>query len=414
VPCSREADPPQADRPLTGLAHVATVSYLASRASPSGGFWIALAGGVASARAGERHGARRGYGASIAAMLETVAIMGPARLGIPLTQAISAPLLGRLEALGVGAIAQTSVCAVIRLLHNAVGVAFFIWIILGGLDAYAGTYDAFTERLGLGTLGETGALVFTAGSLLLWAIFASSVQVAIYRRGLRRWPDEPGEAAGESLPAEEVGGSPRRFDPRAVTGAGVIAFGLLIASTDWALLGAVTAWLMLAWATARPDRDAVPTGLALTAVLALSAFGFALFGGLGLDVALRRGARAGLLVLVATWLRAAAGSEGLREVSRRALLKLRAIPSLREAAELLPRLGSERRLVAAGRSLLAALSSARKRPMPILDAVLGWVASQSGAPGGARPAAARPLQAGAADAVLVALAAAPCLAFVAS
>ena len=33
----------------TGLAHVATVSFLAARAAPSAQFWIALAGGIALA-----------------------------------------------------------------------------------------------------------------------------------------------------------------------------------------------------------------------------------------------------------------------------------------------------------------------------------------------------------------------------
>ena len=83
-----------ADAQTAGPAHVATVSFLASRAVPGGGFVVALAGGAALARVGARHGARTGFGASIAAMLETVAIMGPARFGVPLTQAVSAPLLG--------------------------------------------------------------------------------------------------------------------------------------------------------------------------------------------------------------------------------------------------------------------------------------------------------------------------------
>ena len=85
-----------------GPAQVATISFLASRAAPAGGFWIALAGGVALARVAQRQGARQGFGASIAAMLETVALMGPARFGVPLTQAITAPMLGRLEARGTG------------------------------------------------------------------------------------------------------------------------------------------------------------------------------------------------------------------------------------------------------------------------------------------------------------------------
>src|SRR5215218_4320974 len=111
----------------TGPAHVAVVSFLASRAAPTGGFWIALAGGVALARVAERRGARLGFGASVAAMLETVAIIGPARFGIPLTQAASAPLLGRLEARGVATTIQVLACAAIRLLHNAATTAFFIW-----------------------------------------------------------------------------------------------------------------------------------------------------------------------------------------------------------------------------------------------------------------------------------------------
>jgi hypothetical protein len=81
-----------------GLAHVATVSFLASRAAPSIGFWVALAGGVALARAAQRDGVRVGYGASAAATLQTVALIGPARFSVPLTQALSAPLIGALEA----------------------------------------------------------------------------------------------------------------------------------------------------------------------------------------------------------------------------------------------------------------------------------------------------------------------------
>ena len=41
------------------------------------------------------------------------------------------------------------------MLTNAIGTAFFIWVIAGGLDAYAGTYDNVAERLGF-TLGEAG------------------------------------------------------------------------------------------------------------------------------------------------------------------------------------------------------------------------------------------------------------------
>ncbi len=119
---------------------------------------------MALARVAERRGARLGFGASAAAMLETVAIIGPARFGVPLTQALSAPLLGRLHARGTGFWPQFAACALVRLLHNAATTAFFIWVIAGGLDAYAGTYDAIGRRVGL-EVGTADALVLTAVSL---------------------------------------------------------------------------------------------------------------------------------------------------------------------------------------------------------------------------------------------------------
>ena len=89
---------------------------------------------------------------------------------------------------------------------------------------------------------------------------------------------------------------------------------------------------MLGSIPARLDRSAIKPGLAIAALLAALALFFSITADLGLDEALRRASRAALLVLVATWMRAAAGSLGLREVFRRTLMHLRAIPSLREAA----------------------------------------------------------------------------------
>ena len=392
-----------------GPAHVATVSFLASRATPAGGFWIALAGGVALARAAQRLGARQGFGASIAALLETVAIMGPARFGVPLTQAVSAPLLGRLEARSVPPLAQVLACGAIRLLHNTATTAFFIWVITGGLDAYAGSYDALAGRVGI-ELDSSDALSVTAAVLVGWAAFASTVQVLVYRRGLRQWR----EGGEQSAVAADAAGDPEprrgRFDPRLVAAAAAVAFALLLASTAWPLLAAVAAWLALAWLLSRADRGPLPTGLALTALIAGSVLVFTLVGGLGLDTALRRTLRASLLVLVATWLRAAAGADGLREVSRRALGRFRWLPALPEAARTLGEIGSEGRLADAGRALSSSLAGVRKRPRPVVDAVLAWVARESVRfrAGPATPAPA--LHARGADWALLALAATPALA----
>jgi hypothetical protein len=396
------------------------VSFLAARAAPTGGFWIALAGGVALARVAQRLGARLGFGASAAAMLETVAIIGPARFGIPLTQAATAPMLGRLEARGWPLLPQIAACAALRLLHNAATTAFFIWVITGGLDAYAGTYDALGRRVGI-EVGSADALALTAAGLLGWAAFASTIQVLVYRRGLARWDEPAGHASyvGHESDGERNARAPerrpgRQFDPRAIAVAAAIAFALLLSGTSWALLAAVSAWLAAAWAAAKPDRAPLPTGLVFAAILAGGAFLFALGGGLGLDVALRRATRAALLVMVATWLRAAAGAEGLREVSRRALGRLHRIPAAAEAGLVLDRIAAEGRLAAAGKTLAEKLSGVRKRPLPFVDAVLTWVIAEA-AEFRAHPHPAQPaLRAKRRDIVLIALAAAPALALAAS
>jgi hypothetical protein len=361
---------------------VAVVSFLAARAAPTGGFWIALAGGVALARAAERRGARLGFGASAAAMLETVAIIGPARFGIPLTQAATAPMLGRLEARGVAVLPQILACAAIRLLHNTATTAFFIWVIAGGLDAYAGTYDAIGRRIGI-EVGTADALGVTVAGLLAWAAFASTVQVLLYRRGLRGW-EAIAASAGEHSPADAAppdraasAEGRRRLDPRAVTFAAALAFVLLLSGTSWPLLAAVGLALAIAWIAIPTDREPVPTGLLFAAILAAGALAFALGGGLGLDEAARRATRAALLVMVATWMRAAAGAEGLREVGRRVLGKLRRVPAANEAALVLDRIESEGRLAAAGRALADELGGVERRPMPFVDAVLRWVVRES-------------------------------------
>jgi len=127
-------------------------------------------------------------------------------------------------------------------------------------------------------------------------------------------------------------------------------------------------------------------------------------------VAARRALRAALLVLVATWLRAAARAEGLREVARRSLGHLGRLPAVPETVRVLDRIGSERRLAAAGRTLLDSLKDVPKRPVPVVDAVIAWVARESAAFRPAAPRAPARLRARAPDAALLAAAALPALA----
>jgi hypothetical protein len=357
-----------------GLAHVATVSFLASRASPTFGFWIALAGGVALARAGQRDGARLGYGASLAATLQTIALIGPIRLSIPLTQALSAPMIGALHRRATRVRWQVLACAAIRLSHVGATIAFAVFVLTGGLDVYTKSYESLTSWTFL-PQGQTAAILFTVAALVVWTVFASVVQVLIYRRALARWPAGPvHEDEREAEPADPVAG---RFDPRAVALAAAIAFGLLVIGISWPVLASVAIWLALAALVGGGDRSVAPTGILLALLLGGGVLVFTLVGGLGADEAFRRGVRALLLVLVATWLRAAAGASGLREVSRRGLGRLGRLPPAREASAVMDELGSGRQLGPAARSVLASLRAVPPRPMPVVDAVLGWVVEES-------------------------------------
>jgi hypothetical protein len=382
-----------------GLAHVATVSFLASRAVPSSGFWVALAGGVALARAALRDGIRLGYGASVAATLQTIALIGPARLNVPLTQALTAPLIGGLERRSTRVVWQVLACGVIRFAHVTLLSVFGVFVLAGGLDVYTETYESLTGWTGFMPQGQTAALLLTAAGIVAWTVFASVVQVLVYRRGLTRWP-EGGQAVGERAP-EELEPVAGRFDPRAVALAATITFVLLVAGLEWALLAAVAAWLTVAAVAGGGDRSVVRTGVLLGLLLGGGVLVFTLIGGLGGDEALRRGLRAMLLVLVATWLRAAAGAAGLREVSRRMLGRLAGLPSTREAVEIMDELGSGKQLGSAVRSVFAALRSTPLRPLPVTDAVLGWVVVEARRFRRAAPAPPLSLRAGPLDALLL-------------
>jgi hypothetical protein len=205
--------------------------------------------------------------------------------------------------------------------------------------------------------------------------------------------------------------SPGRFDARAVALAAAIAFVLLLTPPSWPLLAGVAAWLALATVTSRPDPQPLRLGLALTALLAATAFGAAWLADLGADEAARRATRAALLVLVATWLRAAAGADGLREVFTRALRRLQRVPAIREAGMALDGLDPRGSVTAAGRALVARLSAVPPTPLAITDAVVEWVACETAGFRAGRPAptARTSLRLGAGDAALTGLAAAPAL-----
>jgi hypothetical protein len=102
-----------------------------------------------------------------------------------------------------------------------------------------------------------------------------------------------------------------------------------------------------------------------------------LVGGLGVDEAASRTVRAALLVLVATWMRVAASSAGLREAFRRGLLRLRRVPGAADAAHLLGELDSPRLLAGSAAALQDRMRGVPHRPLPVVDQVLQWAAHEA-------------------------------------
>lgn len=358
---------------LAGLANVAALTFLAARAVP-GGFVVALAGGVPLARASQRHGTRAGYAAAGASLVETMAVMGPARMGIPVPHAASAPALGALERRGAALVALALTGAAIRFGFYMATSAFYI-LVLVGLDAYTGTYEAFRERLTVLPAGDAAAIFITAAFLGVWSLVAGLIQAWVLRRGLRRWPDAVPQLGERPAAAPERRGL---ADPRAVVGTGLVAIAITLATTQPVALALVAGWLLAAWLIVRAGARSFTGGLALAAPLALSTLVFGLVGGLGAELALRRAARVALLVLAAVWLRSAAGAEGLRAISLRAVRRLRRLPTLALSARVLGASAGVGSYADSARRLGRSMRSAPKRPGPLLGAALGWIAAEAG------------------------------------
>ena len=383
---TRGGPPAPAPRVL-GLAHVASCSFLASRLAPGAAFWLALAGGIALARTGERHGLRAGYGASLAAVVQAVALSGPARVNAPLTQALNAPLIGRLHGRGAGFGGLLGACLAIRLAHYAVLNLLFVVVVVGGVDEYVDTYDRIAGWLRILPEGATAAFVLTLLMNLLLAVFYSVVQVLAIRRALRRWNVPAGEAEPTEQKGLAVAALPTRVAALLMVLAAVAAWAVMLAALSWAVLAWVTGALAVVWVATRAwDRQVIALGFALAAALAIGAIVPGLIGAVELDGAAQRAARGALLVLTATWARAAAGAEGFRSVARRGLWTVRAVPGAGEAARITDALESDARLAPAARALADELKDVEQSPGPIADALSDWIAAEAGRYEAPRPA----------------------------
>jgi hypothetical protein len=372
-----------------GLAHVASCSFLASRLAPRGEFFLALGGGVALARSGEKHGLRSGYGVSIAAIVQTVALIGPARVNAPLTQAISAPLMGWMQARGASRTARLLACLGLRLVHYAFLTVAAITIVVGGVDEYVDTYDKIADFLRVLPNGKTAAITLTIVGAAFYALLFSTIQTLVYERALRGWPGGPEGTDG----AVEAAGAPRAAHGLRVwfaPGLVALAWIALLAKLEWVGIGAVAGvfFALTVFTRARKaGRTTWTVGVVLACVLAFGALLPAIIGAVDFEPAAQRAARAVLLVMSATWARAFAGSDGLREAARRTLWRLRLVPAAAEAARITEQLESDRELRPAATRLIDRLKGVEMLPLPLADALTGWVAAEAASyrPPGAEP-----------------------------
>ena len=246
-----------------GLAHVATASFVGARVAPAAQFWLTLPGGVALARAAARMGTAHGYAVSLAATLQAVAILGPLRINGPLTQALSAPLIGRLEARGARPATQVLACLAVRLVHYTVLSALAIWLVLGGVDGFVRTYEAATGWLGILPQGRAGAIATAIAYQFAWAVAFSLIQVAVYRRALRAWP--VGTVSGvASAPAPPVAAAVRNPWPAAIFA--LACYVVLLATTAPVALAVVA----IALAMTLPERPMVNHTIGIVLLLAIA------------------------------------------------------------------------------------------------------------------------------------------------
>ncbi len=358
------------------MASVAALTFLAARAVPLG--WVVgVAGGVPLARAAQLHGGRAGYAAATASLVETMAIMGPARMGIPMPHAVSAPWLGVLQRRGRSLLTLALAGAGVRTGYYVATSALSI-LVLTGLDAYVGSYEQLRQRLGFLPEGEAAALWLTVVMLVVWSLGAGLVQAWVLRRGLRNWDDHAGQGGGVD-PDSATPKPPMPAHPRAglLVAVAMVGFAVTLSGTDAWILGGVVVSLAVLWVVTPADGRTFGQGLLLALPLALSTLAFGLVGGIGSDQALRRAARVALVVLIAVWVHRAAGSEGLRDQSLRLVQRLQRFPTISLAGAVLGASVAASDFGGAARRLGRRVAGATRRPMAVLDAALAWLADES-------------------------------------
>ena len=285
---------------------------------------------------------------------------------------------GRWRRAACGRGSRSSPAPAVRVLTNAIGAAFFIWVIAGGLDAYAGTLRQRGRAVRLHARRGRHAGAHRRRAARLGGVRELGAGGRLPARAWRAGRAEAPPRPSRREPVEPSGPRPLRPAGRRA-GRG----DRLRAAARRAPSGCCSARWPRGWRSrgrASPARQLgrCPPASRSAAMLAGGALLFTLGGGLGLDEALRRalagvaaGGRGHLAARGRGRSRAARGRRAARSGACRGSPRC---PRPRARST-----GSARRAgwrPRAGRCS-DALATCRGSPLPILDAVLGWVADRS-------------------------------------
>ena len=119
-----------------------------------------------------------------------------------------------------------AVCVAIRLALYAALTSFTVFVLLGPAG-YKGSFDALFGWLPFLPDGLAGALLLTAITQFIAAVFFSTIQVGLYRRALGAWP-EPGLAGQRQIAAAPPTVERAGADPRAVLAAAAVVTAVLL------------------------------------------------------------------------------------------------------------------------------------------------------------------------------------------
>ena len=166
--------------------------FVAGRYLP-GGFVVAFFGALPLALLAFRRGPKTGALGAAAALLLLFVLAGPSGVSLSAPHAASGPLMGALLRAGRGTPACALAGAVVRLLYYPPVFFFYVYLVLGGVEAFVDSSGELLNLLdrSLGTvvgvsLSSIGPMNLFVLFLALWSVVAGVMQAVAVSLFIRR------------------------------------------------------------------------------------------------------------------------------------------------------------------------------------------------------------------------------------